>query len=113
MRRILLTATLTAALMATSVAAVSGAGQIVIRGADSGSHLHLKVSGDTLVVHGYMASQAPDGCRFTQFRTDAVCSLAGVDSIQIVMGPSGDKIEVDDALPVPLTTYLGRGSDKL
>ncbi len=29
------------------------------------------------------------------------------------MGPSDDKVEVLDPLPVPLTAYLGAGSDKL
>ena len=29
------------------------------------------------------------------------------------MGPSSDKVEVLDRLPIPLTVYLGAGSDKL
>ena len=31
----------------------------------------------------------------------------------IEMGPANDKVEVLDPLPVPLTAYLGSGSDKL
>jgi Ca2+-binding RTX toxin-like protein len=90
-----------------------GEGQIVIEGADSGSHLRLTVSGNDIVVDGYMAPGQPVGCRFTEPRTAAVCPLAGVGSIEVDMGPAGDKVEVLDPLPIPLTTYLGPGSDKL
>lgn len=90
-----------------------GEGQIVIEGADSGSHLRLTVSGNDIVVDGYMAPGQPVGCRFTETRTAAVCPLAGVGSIEVDMGPAGDKVEVLDPLPIPLTTYLGLGSDKL
>ena len=90
-----------------------GEGQIVIQGADSGSHLRISVSGDRLVVDGYMSPSDPVGCHFTQPCTAAVCPLAGVGSIEVDMGPSGDKVEVLDPLPVSLTTYLGNGSDKL
>lgn len=43
----------------------------------------------------------------------AVCPVAGVRLIEVNMGPSGDKIEVLDSLPIPLVTHLGNGSDKL
>jgi Ca2+-binding RTX toxin-like protein len=88
-------------------------GQIVIQGADSGSHLRLTVSGNHIVVNGYMAPAEPAGCSFTKPRTAAICPLDGVASIEVDMGPSGDKVEVLDSLPIPLTTYLGTGSDKL
>jgi Ca2+-binding RTX toxin-like protein len=91
----------------------TGEGLIVIEGADSGSHLRLTVSGNDIVVDGYMAPGQPVGCRFTEPRTAAVCPLAGVGSIEVDMGPAGDKVEVLDRLPIPLTTYLGLGSDKL
>ena len=42
----------------------------------------------------------------------AVCSTRDVSSIEVQMGPSGDFVRVADALPVPLTVYLGDGSDK-
>jgi Ca2+-binding RTX toxin-like protein len=113
MKRFLPIAIVLAAALAWPVGSVSSAGQIVIDGADSGSHMYLRVAGNTLEIHGYMAPNTPTGCRFTDFRRDAVCSLSGVDSIEAVMGPSDDKIEVLDSLPVPLTTYLGKGSDKL
>jgi Ca2+-binding RTX toxin-like protein len=108
------------ALVAVSTLALSaghtsatGEGQIVIEGADSGSHLRLTVSGNDIVVDGYMAPGQPVGCRFTEPRTAAVCPLAGVGSIEVDMGPAGDKVEVLDRLPIPLTAYLGNGSDKL
>jgi Ca2+-binding RTX toxin-like protein len=88
-------------------------GEIVIRGADSGSHLRLTVSGANIVVDGYMAPDRPVGCRFTHGRNAAVCPLAGIGSIEVDMGPSDDKVEVLDRLPIPLVTYLGAGSDKL
>lgn len=91
----------------------SPAGTIVIHGARSGSHLRLTVSGSKLVVRGYMAPLRPTGCRFIHSRTLVVCPLAGKAAIEVAMGPADDKVEVLDSLPIPLTTYLGTGSDKL
>ncbi len=88
-------------------------GQIVVRGAASGSHLRLTAGAKRIFVHGYMAASRPAGCRFSLRRREAVCPLSGVSSIVVVMGPSDDKVEVLDRLPIPLTAYLGRGSDKL
>lgn len=100
----------TALLMAATPA--SPAGRIVVRGAASGSHLKLTVRGQRIVVEGYMASRRPAGCRFKRRRMVAVCPLRGVSSIELGMGPSGDMVEVLDRLPVPLTIYMGAGSDK-
>lgn len=88
-------------------------GQIVIQGAESGSNLTLAVSGDKIVVNGYMAPAEPAGCSFRHFRTEAVCPIGGAGSIEVDMGPADDKVEVLDPLPIPLTAYLGAGSDKL
>jgi hypothetical protein len=85
---------------------------IVIWGADSGSHLELKVKGSRLVVKGLMARTKPLGCRFVRRRLTAVCRLAGVRSVTVEMGPSGDFVRVRDRLPAPLTIYLGPGRDK-
>jgi hypothetical protein len=87
-------------------------GQIVVHGAHSGSHLRLFVRGPRLVVRGYMTHSAPRGCRFKRGRMIAVCRLSRAGSIEVRMGPSGDMVEVEDRLPVPLTIYLGGGSDK-
>ncbi len=92
--------------------AATPAGQIVIRGADSGSHLRLTMNGSDFEVNGYMSASEPTGCRFTRARISADCSLDNVDSILIEMGDSGDKVEVLDPMPVPVTVYLGNGSDK-
>ena len=86
--------------------------RIVVHGADSGSHLRLSVSGGSLIVEGWMASAAPRGCRFVRHRLRAVCSLRRAGAIEVRMGPNGDKVEVLDRLPVPLTVHLGDGSDK-
>jgi Ca2+-binding RTX toxin-like protein len=90
----------------------TGADQIVIRGAESGSHLRVTAQGDRVFVNGYMAAEQPTGCGFTQFRAAATCSAAGASSILIEMGPNGDKVEILDPMPLPVTVYLGDGSDK-
>lgn len=103
---------LTALALLFGPTSASPAGRIVIRGANSGSHLLLTVSGKRIVVDGYMARSRPAGCHFTKGRNGAVCPLAGNSSVEVVMGPSGDMVEVLDRLPVPLTIYLGKGADK-
>lgn len=90
----------------------SGQGEVVVRGAYSGTHLRLWASGDRLVVGGLMARSRPAGCRFRQRRLLAVCPLGNVGSIVLVLGPSGDMVEVVEKLPRPLTVHLGDGSDK-
>ncbi len=86
---------------------------IVIRAANSGSHLRLAVSGTQLLASGQM-SQAPTvGCRFTRGSGAAACPLEEASAVVVEMGPGSDKVEVLDPLPVPLTAYLGAGSDKL
>jgi RTX calcium-binding nonapeptide repeat (4 copies) len=87
-------------------------GRVVVHGAASGSHLELSMRGNRIVVRGLMARAKPTGCRFTRHRRVAVCPLRGVSSVAVDMGPSGDFVEVLDKLPVPLTVYLGDGSDK-
>lgn len=86
--------------------------RIVVHGAASGSTLRLSVERGAIVVEGLMSRAAPSGCRFTRPRLEAVCPLRGAGSIELRMGPSGDLVEVLDRLPVPLTVYLGDGSDK-
>jgi len=108
-------AALTAAgalLLALGPASASPRGEIVVRGAASGSHLELSLAGGNLVVHGWMARAAGAGCRLTHHRTLAVCRLRDAGGIEVDMGPSGDFVEVLDRLPVPLTVHLGDGSDK-
>ena len=93
--------------------AATAAGQIVIFGAESGSHMTLSTSGGKLEVEGLMANQAPQGCRFTEGRHKAVCDLAGADRVELQMGNSGDFVEVASPLPVPLTAHLGGGSGQV
>jgi hypothetical protein len=85
---------------------------VVIHGARSGSHLRISTKGPRLVVKGRMARAHPRGCRFTRGHRVAVCRLAGASAVELAMGPSGDFVRVKDRLPVPLTAYLGFGSDK-
>jgi len=94
-------------------ASASTQGPIVIRGADSGSHLQLSVHGSQLRVEGHLAGGHQVGCRLTRGRSAATCRLSGATGIVVEMSPADDKVEVLDPLPVPLTAYLGSGSDKL
>jgi Ca2+-binding RTX toxin-like protein len=98
-------------LVATPIAATP-AGQISIYGAASGSTLELSTHNGRLVVKGLMARAHPRGCRVTRERMVAVCGLRGVSRIEVTMGPSGDFVRVLERLPLPLTIYLGSGSDK-
>lgn len=84
-------------------------GEIVIRGAHSGSHLQLSVHRSRLVVKGRLAGRQSD-CR--RIRRGISCPLAHAGAVIVEMGPASDKVEVLDPLPVPLTAYLGAGSDK-
>jgi Ca2+-binding RTX toxin-like protein len=99
-----------AMLVAPTVA--TPAGQIVVYGAASGSHLTLSTHGGHIVVNGNMAHQPPLGCHFTRGHDQAVCGTAGEAAIEVDMGPSGDLVQVEDALPISLTVHLGNGSDK-
>lgn len=99
-------------LLAFGATTASPEGQVVVRGAASGSHLELSVRGNELVVRGWMAREAGAGCRLEHHRNLAVCGLGGAGSIEVEMGPSGDFVEVLDRLPLPLVIHLGDGSDK-
>lgn len=101
-----------ALLLAVCCASASPQGQVVIRGAASGTHLELSMRGDTLVVEGWMAPEAGAGCRLTHGRNVAACPLDGAGEVELGMGPERDYVEVVDRLPVPLTVHLGDGSDR-
>jgi len=88
-------------------------GTVVVRGGASGTHLRLTVSGSQLLVNGQLAEAEPLGCRLTRGFSAATCGLQEAGSVVIETGPSNDKVEVLDPLPVPLTAYLGGGSDML
>lgn len=104
---------LAAALVLTlGCASASPQGQVVVHGANSGSHLELSMSGNNLIVHGWMGPKAGAGCRLRHHRNLAICPLARAGGVEVDMGPSGDLVEVLDKLPVPLTIHLGDGSDK-
>lgn len=92
--------------------AASTEGEIVIHGPESSSHLRLTVSGEDIVVSGFLGRGGQVGCSFAHGQNALLCPLAGVDRIEVDMGPSDDKVEVLDPLPIPLTAHLGAGSDK-
>lgn len=103
----------TAALLLCAFADFAGSqSEIVIRGARSGTHLRLWARGSSLEARGYLARGGQVGCH-ARSRHAATCSLANVSGIVVETGPAEDKVEVLSPLPVPLTAYLGGGSDKL
>jgi RTX calcium-binding nonapeptide repeat (4 copies) len=114
LRRALLTAAVAALVFfALSAPASPQGGIIQIQGAASGSHLRLTVSEGQLLVNGIPPAAArPSGCLARGYATTS-CRLGEASAVVLEMGPSEDKIEVLDPLPVPLTAYLGDGSDKL
>jgi hypothetical protein len=114
LRRALLTAAVVAlAFFGLASSASPRGGVVLIRGADSGSHLRLTVSGGQLLVNGQLAAEIPSGCRLAPGYSAASCRLAEISSVVVEMGSANDKVTVLDPLPVPLTAYLGYGSDKL
>jgi hypothetical protein len=114
LRRALLTLAIVAlAFLVLSGSASPRAGIILIRGDDSGSHLRLTVEGGQLLVNGHLSAEAPSGCRLVRGYRTASCRLAEASSVIVEMGSANDKVTVLDPLPVPLTAYLGSGSDKL
>jgi Ca2+-binding RTX toxin-like protein len=111
-RRFLALALAPLALLAVPSAA-STAGLIVIHGAQSGSRLSLDSEGGRLVVRGKMAASHPAGCHLSGDHMVAICPFRQAAEIELDMGPSGDLVNVADPMPVPITAYLGPGSDKM
>lgn len=112
MRRALAGFALAALLSLIPASGATPEGRVLIQGAEGGTHLRLSLEGGALTVTGPMAGLS-EGCRFTRGHGAARCSLAGVGAIEAVTGPAGDKVEVLQRLPLPLTVHLGAGSDKL
>jgi hypothetical protein len=110
--RFLLAGVLAAIALLAAPVVATPASKIVIFGAHSGSTLTLGTKGGMIVVKGKMARHRPEGCRFIRGHRLAICRAARAQSIEILMGPSGDFVRVKERLPVPLTIYLGAGSDK-
>jgi serralysin len=87
-------------------ASPKGKRQIEVSGGGSSAHVRLSVVRGSLAVSGGDVK----GCENAAGRPG--CDLKGVGSVLVRMGPYNDKVEVLDALPVPLTVHLGGGSDK-
>lgn len=112
MRRALAALAAAAVLLLVIASTATPEGRIVIRGTAAGTHLRLSVSGDDLFVSGPMA-EATEGCNLASGHGSAVCALGNAGAIEVDTGPGEDKVEVLNKLPLPLTAYLGAGSDKL
>jgi len=102
----------TALFLLLAAGPVSSQSRIVIRGAATGTHLRLDVRGGNLTVEGQMAESSL-GCRRTQGHRVATCPLDDVGAVEVDASSAEDKVEVLSRLPVPLTVYLGSGSDKM
>jgi Ca2+-binding RTX toxin-like protein len=111
LRRALASLAAAALLLLVVAGSANPESRIVVRGAESGTHLRLSVSGSDLVVTGPMVD-ATEGCRFTSGQGAATCPLEDIGSVEVDTGPGNDKVEVLNRLPLPLTVYLGSGSDK-
>jgi Ca2+-binding RTX toxin-like protein len=111
-RRLLLTLALAAAALLATAGSAIPQSRIAIQGLSSGAHLQLSLSDTELIVTGPLEA-ITDGCRFSREEGGATCSLADVGAVEVTTGPANDKVEVLSPLPVPLTAYLGDGSDKL
>jgi len=99
--------------LALSATSTGASGLIEIHGAEnSSSHLRLTTSGGDILVNGFLAPSGQTGCRMTHGESEAVCSTDGASGIEITMGSQDDKVEVLDPMPLPVTVYLGDGSDK-
>ena len=112
MRRALKSLGLALLLLLATAGSATTESLVAIRGANSGTHLRLSVEGSRLFVTGPMAGLSRN-CQFTRGHGAATCSLDEVGGVEVRTGPAADKVEVLDRLPVPLTAYLGAGSDKL
>jgi hypothetical protein len=112
-RSLLITAVVALAFLGLSSSASPRSGIILIRGADAGAHLRLTVSGGELLVNGHLTAEGPGGCRPAGSYRAVSCRLAEASSVVVEMSSADDKVSVLDPLPVPLTAYLGSGSDKL
>jgi RTX calcium-binding nonapeptide repeat (4 copies) len=105
-----------AAVLALGLAVVpsiaSSEGVLVLHGSNGPSHPRFSVEGSDLVLRKYQGMHPAKGsdCRNTSpgFR----CPLDRYGMVEIVMGPSEDKVEIDSPLPVPVTVHLGDGSDQ-
>ncbi|HSS33246.1 MAG TPA: calcium-binding protein [Solirubrobacterales bacterium] len=102
---------LTALLVVPSAA--TPAGQISIYGAESGTHMTVTEEDGRLVVRGFMAAEHPQGCRLSADQMEAICRLSDASAIEITLGNSGDFLNIASPLPIPVTAYLGDGSDKM
>jgi hypothetical protein len=104
------------ALVATASLAIAAPaipqGSISIHGPNTATHLRLSLNGSALLVTGPLETVS-ESCRFIRGHGSAECSLADIGSIEVATGPADDKVEVLSPLPMPVTAYLGDGSDKL
>jgi RTX calcium-binding nonapeptide repeat (4 copies) len=113
-RRALVPGMLIAALSVSLVAPATAVTEreIVVHGPQTSSHLRVTVANGAILVSGHMSRRNQVGCSPAGPHR-VRCPVAGAGGIEFDMGPQDDKVQVLDALPIPLIAHLGAGSDKL
>ena len=85
---------------------------LVLHGSNGTSHPRFSVEGSDLVLHKRQGMHYPPGSGCRNTHPGIRCPLGSYGRVEIVMGPSDDKVEIDSPMPVPVTVHLGGGSDK-
>lgn len=104
------------ALVAIALVAVpsiaSSEGVLVLHGSSGPSHPRFTFDGSDLVLAKYQGMHYASGSDCENTDPGFRCSLDSYGVIEIVMGPSEDKVEIDSPMPVPVIAHLGAGSDQ-
>jgi hypothetical protein len=85
---------------------------LVLHGSNGPSHPRLTYDGTDLVLAKYQGMSYAPSSDCVDSDPGFRCNLSRYGMVEVVMGPSEDKVEVDSPLPVPLTVHLGDGSDQ-
>jgi Ca2+-binding RTX toxin-like protein len=85
---------------------------LVLHGSPGTSHPRFSVQGSALVLHKRQGIHYPGGSGCRNTHPGIRCPLGPYGRVEIDMGPSDDKVEIDSPMPVPVTVRLGAGSDK-
>ncbi|MEK6277948.1 MAG: hypothetical protein AABM29_08050 [Actinomycetota bacterium] len=103
----------TAAQTAPTVSAQSG--PLLIEGKPSGNHVRIRMSanGKRFSIQGNVRGSGPHRCKKRHHGTLLRCPARGVTAVVVDLGGAGDRLEILESLPVPVTGRMGPGSDKM
>jgi hypothetical protein len=99
----------------TAPTASARPGALMIAGRPGADHVRIRVStnGKRFKIRGKVRTSGPHRCKKRHHRTRRRCAVRDVTAIVVDMGRGGDKLEILDSMPVPVTGLLGPGSDKM